>query len=316
MTGRAEGIKDLDGMAKRLGENIAVMQFFVDNNFATYQNEHPNMSPVELTCSFFRHSFTGVAAANVNFQHESVMSTYYQCGPGLGGWWRYVPIYNILISNARNKFNAMISSGFWASYANEKNGWGLKFNIRGQKMDKNAELTICNFAKFLNCQFWKEGSTKPAGTGSPFDFGDEYQNNYMGVKRGNVKLINSTYNINFSTGRSAVSVFEAMGMGAMFMGMLLNGVSLTFASSGTSFNINDLAAAAAVYNGGTFGPSGEYANAILQDAFGSAFARLGKEDLIVPKREKGKPNRYTVDSLKGAVSAKGKVGKNYKKPIP
>jgi hypothetical protein len=43
---------------------------------------------------------------------------------------------------------------------------------------------------------------------------------------------------------------------------------------------------------------------------------LGKDDLIIPKKEKGKPSRYTIGSLKGAVSPKGKVGKNYKKPIP
>ena len=54
---------------------------------------------------------------------------------------------------------------------------------------------------------------------------------------------------------------------------------------------------------------------IFQSAFGSAFVNLGKkEEPIIT--DKGNDGRYTVGSLRGAVSAKGKVGKNYKKPIP
>ncbi|HNY61474.1 MAG TPA: RHS repeat-associated core domain-containing protein [Caldisericia bacterium] len=314
MTGRADGIKDLDGMAKRLGENLKLMQWSIDKNFATYQKANPSMSPVELTCSFFRHSFTGVAAANVNFQHEKLMILYeIATDPSLTSH-LWPPAIKKRI-NAGYLLDTAISSGFWASYANEVNHWGLKFNINGQTLDRNAELTICNLSRFLFFQFAYEAGQKPLGFGSIFDIGDEYQNNYMGVKRYNVKLINSTYGLNFSTGFWPVSIFEAMGMGAMFMGMLLNGVSQTFKNPGTSFNLNDLAAAAAVYNGGTSVPNGLYANEIFQSAFGSAFVNLGKkEEPIIT--DKGNDGRYTVGSLRGAVSAKGKVGKNYKKPIP
>ncbi len=314
MTGRADGIKDLDGMAKRLGENLKLMQWSIDKNFATYQKANPSMSPVELTCSFFRHSFTGVAAANVNFQHEKLMILYeIATDPSLTSH-LWPPAIKKRI-NAGYLLDTAISSGFWASYANEVNHWGLKFNINGQTLDRNAELTICNLSRFLFFQFAYEAGQKPLGFGSIFDIGDEYKNNYMGVKRYNVKLINSTYGLNFSTGFWPVSIFEAMGMGAMFMGMLLNGVSQTFKNPGTSFNLNDLAAAAAVYNGGTSVPNGLYANEIFQSAFGSAFVNLGKkEEPIIT--DKGNDGRYTVGSLRGAVSAKGKVGKNYKKPIP
>ena len=314
MTGRADGIKDLDGMAKRLGENLKLMQWSIDKNFATYQKANPSMSSVELTCSFFRHSFTGVAAANVNFQHEKLMILYeIATDPSLTSH-LWPPAIKKRI-NAGYLLDTAISSGFWASYANEVNHWGLKFNINGQTLDRNAELTICNLSRFLFFQFAYEACQKPLGFGSIFDICDEYQNNYMGVKRYNVKLINSTYGLNFSTGFWPVSIFEAMGMGAMFMGMLLNGVSQTFKNPGTSFNLNDLAAAAAVYNGGTSVPNGLYANEIFQSAFGSAFVNLGKkEEPIIT--DKGNDGRYTVGSLRGAVSAKGKVGKNYKKPIP
>jgi hypothetical protein len=41
---------------------------------------------------------------------------------------------------------------------------------------------------------------------------------------------------------------------------------------------------------------------------------LGDKDRIITTN--GNDGRYTVGSLRGTVSAKGKVGKNYKKPIP
>ncbi len=227
--------------------NVSIKPFYSDNT--------------SRLKDFFQHAVEGVAIGNA-------------LGKGDKSWYGDL---DISLNNGysdigidRGKFFAMV--GFWVSFVNEECGWNLPFNSRCFYLDDT--LSLVGLANIISSMWFMEANLdvfrdskdrsmlgKYKGDSlwerfSPFRklfFPDLISNNSMRVQLGNVKGICLNWGLDFDTSTwSTMSLFESLGVGAIFFGNCLNMVASKWSNDSNVFTVSDVGAALYLWNPGYY----------------------------------------------------------------